>query len=50
VNLLNILLKKSEQMTVEFYTATGIILAVICLNAVLKTKLQKMSFKKSKLS
>jgi drug/metabolite transporter (DMT)-like permease len=44
-----ILWKQSEQMTIEFYIATGIILTVIVLNAVLKTKLQKMSFKKKKI-
>jgi drug/metabolite transporter (DMT)-like permease len=39
-----LLWKKSEQMTVHFYIATAIILGVIILNAVLKTKLQNMSF------
>jgi drug/metabolite transporter (DMT)-like permease len=39
-----LLWKKSEQMTMQFYIATVIILGVIILNAVLKTKLQNMSF------
>ena len=38
-----ILWKQSEQMTIEFYIATGIILTVIVLNAVLKTKLHPVS-------
>jgi drug/metabolite transporter (DMT)-like permease len=41
-----LLWKQSEQMTIEFYIATIIILAVIILNAVLKTKLQNMKFGK----
>lgn len=37
-----LLWKQSEQMTIEFYIATIIILTVIVLNAVLKTKLQSV--------
>ena len=40
--------RQSEQMTAEFYIATIIILLVIVLNAVLKTRLQNMKFKKVK--
>ncbi|HEY1038793.1 MAG TPA: DMT family transporter [Bacteroidia bacterium] len=40
--------RQSEQMTVEFYIATIIILLVIVLNAVLKTRLQNMKFRKAK--
>lgn len=38
--------RKSEQMTLEFYIATIIILVVIVLNAIFKTKLQNMKFGK----
>lgn len=41
-----LLWKQSEQMTIEFYIATAIILLVIFLNAVLKTKLQNLKFSK----
>lgn len=44
-----ILWKQSEQMTIEFYIATAIILTVIALNAIFKTKLKNMSFKKKKI-
>lgn len=43
-----LLWKQSEQMTVEFYVATIIILVVIVLNAVFKTRLKNMKFGKVK--